>query len=134
MNPFAPRTYGSLERVTDRVYIFRNIVNSAVIIGEGHTLAAGSLEELRGEADAGVTLVVDGSDDQIDTLVADLERRGARVDHNGRRLTIEAHASAGASGSVFDLTRDACVAAGVGIVRLGRRRLSLEDVFLEKLG
>ncbi len=34
MNPFAPRTYGSLERVTDRVYIFRNIVNSAVIIGD----------------------------------------------------------------------------------------------------
>jgi glyoxylase-like metal-dependent hydrolase (beta-lactamase superfamily II) len=34
MNPFAPRTYGSLEQVTDRVYIFRNIVNSAVIIGD----------------------------------------------------------------------------------------------------
>lgn len=34
MNPFAPRTYGSLERVTDRVYIFRNIVNSAVVIGD----------------------------------------------------------------------------------------------------
>ncbi len=34
MNPFAPRTYGSLERVTDRVYIFRNIVNSAVIMGD----------------------------------------------------------------------------------------------------
>ena len=34
MNPFAPRTYGTLERVTDRVYIFRNIVNSAVIMGD----------------------------------------------------------------------------------------------------
>ena len=34
MNPFAPRTYGSLEQVTDRVYIFRNIVNSAVIMGD----------------------------------------------------------------------------------------------------
>ena len=33
-NPFAPRTYGSLERVTDRVYIFRNIVNSAVVVGD----------------------------------------------------------------------------------------------------
>jgi glyoxylase-like metal-dependent hydrolase (beta-lactamase superfamily II) len=34
MNPYAPRTYGSMQRVTDRVYIFRNMVNSAVIIGD----------------------------------------------------------------------------------------------------
>ena len=34
MNPFAPRTYGSLQRVTDRVYIFRNIVNSTVVLGD----------------------------------------------------------------------------------------------------
>lgn len=34
MNPFAPRTYGSLQRVTDRVYIFRNIVNSAIVFGD----------------------------------------------------------------------------------------------------
>ena len=34
MNPFAPRTYGVLQRVTDRVYIFRNIVNSAVVLGD----------------------------------------------------------------------------------------------------
>ena len=27
MNPFARRTYGTLERVTERVYLFRNIVN-----------------------------------------------------------------------------------------------------------
>jgi cyclase len=33
MNPFAPRTYGVLHRVTDRVYIFRNIVNSAIVLG-----------------------------------------------------------------------------------------------------
>ena len=34
MNPFAPRTYGVLQRVTDRVYIFRNIVNSAIVFGD----------------------------------------------------------------------------------------------------
>ena len=34
MNPYAPRTYGELQRVTDRVYIFRNIVNSAVVVGD----------------------------------------------------------------------------------------------------
>ena len=34
MNPFAPRSYGTMQRVTDRVYIFRNIVNSTVVVGD----------------------------------------------------------------------------------------------------
>lgn len=33
-NPFAPRQYGELIKVTERVYLFRNIVNSSIIIGE----------------------------------------------------------------------------------------------------
>jgi glyoxylase-like metal-dependent hydrolase (beta-lactamase superfamily II) len=33
-NPFGPRTYGKLEQVTKRAWIFRNIVNSAVVVGE----------------------------------------------------------------------------------------------------
>jgi len=33
-NPFAPRTYGTLEAVTDRVHCWRNIVNSAVFVGD----------------------------------------------------------------------------------------------------
>ena len=33
-NPFAPRTYGSLERLSPRVAIWRNIVNSTVFIGD----------------------------------------------------------------------------------------------------
>ena len=33
-NPFAPRVYGQLVQVTDRVYLFRNIVNSSIIIGD----------------------------------------------------------------------------------------------------
>ena len=32
--PFAPRTYGVLERVTPRVYLFRNVVNSVVVLGD----------------------------------------------------------------------------------------------------
>lgn len=37
-NPFAPRSYGDLERVTDRVYLWRNIVNSTIFVGD-HGLA-----------------------------------------------------------------------------------------------
>src|SRR5580704_10109983 len=33
-NPFGPRTYGKLEPVSPRVFIFRNIVNSALVVGE----------------------------------------------------------------------------------------------------
>lgn len=33
-NPFAPRRYGQLVKVTERVYLFRNIVNSAIVIGD----------------------------------------------------------------------------------------------------
>ena len=32
--PFAPRTYGRLERITARVYLFRNVVNSVVVLGD----------------------------------------------------------------------------------------------------
>ncbi len=34
VNPFAPRQYGELFKVTDRVYIFRNITNSSFVIGD----------------------------------------------------------------------------------------------------
>lgn len=33
-NPFAPRQYGELIKVTDRVFLFRNIVNSSIILGD----------------------------------------------------------------------------------------------------
>lgn len=33
-NPFAPRQYGRLEKVTPRVFIFRNITNSSFVIGD----------------------------------------------------------------------------------------------------
>ena len=33
-NPFARRQYGQLVKVTERVYLFRNIVNSSIIIGD----------------------------------------------------------------------------------------------------
>lgn len=33
-NPFGPRQYGELIKVTDRVYLFRNIVNSSIIVGD----------------------------------------------------------------------------------------------------
>lgn len=34
MNPFAPRKYGELQKVTDRVWIYRNITNSSFVVGD----------------------------------------------------------------------------------------------------
>ncbi len=33
-NPFAPRKYGELQKITDRVYLFRNITNSSFVVGD----------------------------------------------------------------------------------------------------
>ncbi|MDE0301115.1 MAG: MBL fold metallo-hydrolase [Candidatus Poribacteria bacterium] len=33
-NPYAPLQYGALERITENVYLFRNIVNSSIVIGD----------------------------------------------------------------------------------------------------
>jgi glyoxylase-like metal-dependent hydrolase (beta-lactamase superfamily II) len=33
-NPFAPRQYGELQKVSDQVYIFRNITNSSFVVGD----------------------------------------------------------------------------------------------------
>lgn len=111
------------------------ICDSVVIIGEGRTLASGPLEELRGQGGSGLTVVVDGDDDAITNLVAGLQTAGADVSVQGRHLTVDRTGDrAGEDDELLDLVRDACVAAEVGIARLGRRKLSLEDVFLEKLG
>lgn len=68
MNPFAPRTYGSLQRVTDRVYIYRNIVNSVVVLGEdaiaivdtqvNETLAARLLQQVRALSDKSIRYAI----------------------------------------------------------------------------
>lgn len=34
VNPFAPRQYGELVKISDRVYLFRNTVNSSIVIGD----------------------------------------------------------------------------------------------------
>jgi ABC-2 type transport system ATP-binding protein len=105
------------------------ICESVVIIGDGRTLAAGKLDELRSADAIGVDLEIDGTDDDIDRAVIAFSDRGFEVTRRGRRIAVD-----GVDDSVFDVARDVCAAADLGIVRLNRRRLTLEDVFLEQLG
>lgn len=105
------------------------ICDGAVIIGEGRVLASGTLDELRGEGQTGVVALLDGPEPTVAAVAGWLVAAGFAATANGRHLGVE-----GDDDRVFDAVRDACVAHGVGIARLSRRRLSLEDVFLERLG
>ncbi len=105
------------------------VCDNVVIIGEGVTLASGALDDLRGVDTIGVSMELDGDDQQIAAVVASLRSQGLDATGDRRWVVVE-----GDDEGVFDIARDACVDADVGIVRLHRRRLSLEDVFLEQLG
>ena len=105
------------------------ICDAAVIIGDGVTLASGSLDELRGGGSTSVEIEIDGTVAQAVSLAGELGLLGMTVTTDGRRLRVE-----GDDESVFDAVRDVCADASIGIVRLHRRQLSLEDVFLERVG
>jgi ABC-2 type transport system ATP-binding protein len=95
------------------------ICDGAVILGEGRVLAAGPLASLK----AGVGGWVIEVDDGADALSARLEADGATVTPDQRRLLVEGLADTRP-------IRDALADLGLPLVRLERRRLSLEDVFL----
>lgn len=102
----------------------QQICDGAVIIGDGRVLASGTLEALRG---GGSEIVVELDDvTTVGPVAAGLQAQGITVTVDGRVLV-----ASGEDDRVFDIARDVCANAGAGITRLSRRRLSLEDVFLE---
>lgn len=96
------------------------VCDAAVILGEGRVLASGPLAELRANVGGWEVEVEQGTD----LLAAALVAHGATVHPKGPRLRVEAVTSA-------EPIRDAVADLGLALVRLERRRLSLEDVFLE---
>ncbi|MEM9652969.1 MAG: ABC transporter ATP-binding protein [Actinomycetota bacterium] len=102
----------------------QRICDGAVIIGDGRVLASGSLEQLRG---TGSDIIIELDDpNTVPPVVAGLEAAGIVVRVDGRTIV-----ASGDSDSVFDIARDVCAATGAALHSLSRRRLSLEDVFLE---
>jgi len=101
------------------------ICQGAVILGGGQVLAAGTLDELRG---TGSDIVLDlDAETFVQSVAATMAASGAIVKISGRSLVVT-----GGDDTVFDVARDACAEQGAGIARLGRRRLTLEDIFLEE--
>ena len=102
----------------------QQICDAAVIVGEGRVLTSGTLEELRG---TGSDVLIEIEDlDTVPLVVAGLEQAGVTVSVKGRVIV-----ASGNDDAVFDIARDVCAARQAPITRLNRRRLSLEDVFLE---
>lgn len=104
------------------------ICDGVVIVGDGVTVASGTLAELRGGNSTGVSLEVDGSVDEAEAIANDLRTQGFQASTNGRQVVVE-----GEDDTVFDVAVTACAARGLGIIKLNRRRLSLEDVFIDRM-
>ena len=105
------------------------VCDNVTIIGEGVTIASGTLDQLRDPDSIGVIVEIDAPDHTATEIGMQLQGLGFVVEVDRSRLVIQ-----GDDEGVFDAARDACAQAGVGIVRLQRRRLTLEDVFLDRLG
>ncbi len=107
------------------------ICDAAVIIGDGHTLAAGSLTSLMGST-SGVHVEFDGPTANLEAAFAALRNGGFMVSGEGRRAIVEAPSVDHDADLVFAAVRDAAVDHGCGIARLTRKGRSLEDIFLEE--
>jgi ABC-2 type transport system ATP-binding protein len=97
------------------------VCDAAIILAEGRVVTSGTLTELR-RGDEALVVEVDGD---AAPVAAALTAAGAEVVIDGRRLTVS-----GLGEDVYDVVRDTLARDGVGLRRLQRRRVSLEDVFL----
>lgn len=91
-----------------------------IMLDAGHLVRSGPLEAHRSTGAVAVEVVDDPS-----PLLEALAAAGHETTVTGRTLTVLASDDA-----VFDLIRDAAAEAGIGILRLGRAAVTLEDEFL----
>jgi ABC-2 type transport system ATP-binding protein len=99
------------------------ICDAAVILAGGVVAAAGSLDELRGSGE-GVAVELDGDPQLVNDTLTIVHRTGAQIRPEGRGFVITG------DDHLVDIVRDAIASTGIGLRRLGRRTVSLEEVFL----
>jgi ABC-2 type transport system ATP-binding protein len=99
------------------------ICDDVVILAGGVVATSGSIEELRGTGE-GLSVELDGEPEAVQAALTAIHHQGAEIRVLGRDhlITGDEH--------IFDTVRDAVADAGVGIRRMGRRTVSLEEVFL----
>jgi ABC-2 type transport system ATP-binding protein len=101
---------GELERVCDHV----------VVIDAGQLLRASSTADVTAESQV-VVLEVDGPADEFAAL---LDEAGLTVRVVGRLLEVEL-----SDDSAYDVVRDTVVRAGLGLIRMERRRHRMAEIF-----
>jgi ABC-2 type transport system ATP-binding protein len=99
------------------------ICDAAVILSGGQVAAAGTLDDLRGRGE-GVDVEFDGDQAQLDATLTAIYETGAVIRPAGRGWVITG------DDQLLRTVRDAIAASGIGVRRLGRRTVSLEEVFL----
>lgn len=97
------------------------VCDGVVILGDGHVVANGSIEELRGVG-TGTIVEIDGDSRNLAAL---LNQRGLTAAADGSRVIVET-----SDDRSLDIIRDAIAELRVPLRKLQPRRLSLEDVFL----
>lgn len=107
----ATHLLGEIERVCDQL----------IVINAGQLLHHGPLTEF---TEATQVLEVEVSGDAA-AVAAALERRGINCSVDGRHVLVRVEAGA----APYDLIRDTIVDLEVGLVRMGQRRHTLEDLF-----
>ena len=90
----------------------------------GGVLRSGPLTEISATGEVAVEVL-----DDPGPLAAALQAAGADVEVRGRVVVVRAGAA-----DPFGLVRDALADTGTGVRRLGPRRTTLEDVFLQGAG
>ena len=101
---------GELERVCDHV----------VVIDGGRLLRSSSTADMTTVTEVVVVEV----DEQTQTVAAMLRAAGLAVREVGRLLEVEVH-----DGDAYDVVRDSIAHAGLGLIRLERRRHRMAEVF-----
>ena len=103
------------------------VCDNVVVLDEGRCVVAGSVTDLIETTDASVEieLVEVLGDGTPDAVTAWLEEAGHAVTRNGTTLVVS-----GDDDAVFDAARDAVAATGARVRRFGKRRISLEEVFI----
>ncbi len=104
------------------------VCDGAVIIGDGHTIASGSLDQLGSGVEERTRVKLDATDDEVERVAIAL-RENFEVFTEQRWLTIEGVPSE-VSASVVAL----CDELSIGVVEYGATRQSLEDVYLGESG
>lgn len=99
------------------------ICDAAIILSGGVVAAAGTLDDLRGSSE-GIEIEFDGAPDVIHGALTAIRATGAEVRPRGRGFTIVG------GDDLPTVVRDVVAAHDLGIRRLDRRTISLEEVFL----